>query len=184
MKTISENDVEKLAVALTGDPGVVDGMRKHRQETQFIYSLIQMRNAKGMNQREMAKKMGVSPSKLCRMEASADTDLSFGDIQAYVSALDMDMSILFDSPSLPASTRIKQHVVAVHALLQELCKISKQVGGGDDITRKIKAFYAEVLLNFLLGFEKSYSKLPFDEPLQFPAPRTTKKVRVARTVSR
>ena len=183
MKTTSENDVEKLAVALAGDPSVVDGMRKHRQETQFICCLTQMRNSKEISQREMAKKMGVSPSKLCRMEASADADLNFGDIQAYVCALDMDMSVLFNSPSLPAATRIKQHVITIHALLQELCKISEQVGKSDDITHKIKTFYAEVLFNFLLGFEKSYSKLPFDEPLRFPAPRTAKKKGVAKAVS-
>jgi len=169
MNTVCGNDVERMAVELTGDQGAVAGIRKHLLDTQLVWTLIQMRNASRMNQKQLAQKMGVSTSKVSRMEAVADDDLSFGDIRAYTKALGMDISIMFDSAGMPAAQRIKQHVLAIHDLLETLCEISKEVGGGDDISRKIKDFYGDVLFNLLLVFAKNYSSLPSCEPLQFPA---------------
>ena len=173
MSAVYESDVERMAVELTGDPRAVAGMRKHLQDTQLVWMLTQMRNTNRMNQKQLAQKMGVSTSKVSRMESVADDDLSFGDIRTYTKALGMDISIMFDSAGMPAAQRIKQHVLAIHELLQTLCEISKEVGGGDDISRKINEFYGDVLFNFLLGFVKNYSSLPSCEPLQFPAQDAT-----------
>jgi len=170
MKIKSECKVENMAAELTGDRDIVRRMDECRKATEFVWSLTQMRIANGLNQRQMAEKMGVSKSKLSRIEACADADLNFGDIQKYVAALGMDMSIMFDSADIPAAKRIRQHVLAVHSLLERLCDISRQVGATDDISRKIKEFYGEVLLNFVLGVDESHSKLPVGEPLQFTVP--------------
>jgi len=178
MEAKTYSDIEKMAVRLTDDPSIVEGMRKHHEATLLVWVLTSMRNANGLNQKQLAEKMGISTSKISRFEDTADDNLKFGDIRAYVKALGMNMSILFDSTTLPAAQRIKQHIFAVHALLEKLCEISKEAGESDEITRKIKEFYGDVLFNFLLGFEKNVSQLPTQEPLRFLAEETRNPVDV------
>lgn len=125
-----------------------------------------MRVEKKLSQRDLAKRMGVGPSKVCRMEACTDKDLNLGDVMLYSKALGVNMSVLFDDPALPAADRIKHHVFAVHDLLEQLMKLAHQVGGDDSICAKINQFYGEVLFNFMRGFGNCYSKLPGATPIR------------------
>jgi transcriptional regulator with XRE-family HTH domain len=155
-----------LAARLTGDPEAVVRVAAHQAETRFVWTLIAMRVAKKLSQRDLAKKMGVSPSKVCRMEAGSDQDLNLGDVMLYAKALGVSMSVLFDDPALPAAERIKHHVFAVHDLLEQLMELARHVGGDDTISAKIKQFYGEVLFNFMRGLGNCYSKLPGAIPVR------------------
>ena len=125
-----------------------------------------MRVEKKLSQRDLAKKMGVGPSKVCRMEACNDKELNLGDVMLYSKALGVNMSVLFDDPALPAADLIKHHVFAVQDLLEQLMKLAHTVGGDDTISAKIKQFYGEVLFNFMRGVGDSYSKLPGVRPIR------------------
>ncbi len=155
-----------LAASLTGDPEAAARVAAHQTETRFVRTLIDMRVEKKLSQRDLAKKMGVGPSKVCRLEACNDKELNLGDVMLYSKALGVNMSVLFDDPALPAADRIKHHVIAAHALLEQLRKLAHQVGGEDTISEKIKQFYGEVLLNFAIRFGDSYSKLPGATPIR------------------
>ena len=155
-----------LAASLTGDPEAAARVAAHQAETRFVRTLIDMRVEKKLTQRDLAKKMGVGPSKVCRLEACSDRDLNLGDVMLYSKALGVNMSVLFDDPSLPAADRIKHHVFAVHDLLEQLMKLAHQVGGDDSICAKIKQFYGEVLFNFMRGLGNCYSKLPGATPIR------------------
>lgn len=156
-----------LAASLTGDPEAAARVAAHQAETRFVRALIDMRIEKKLSQRDLAKKMGVGPSKVCRLESCSDKDLNLGDVFLYAKALGVTMSVMFDDPALPAADRIKHHVIAAHALLEQLRKLAHQVGGEDSISEKIKQFYGEVLLNFAIRFGDSYSKLPGATPIRF-----------------
>lgn len=110
--------------------------------------------------------MGVGPSKVCRREACNDKELNLGDVMLYSKALGVNMSVLFDDPSLLAADLIKHHVFSVHDLLEKLMKLAHTVGGDDTISGKIKQFYGEVLFNFTLGLGNSFSKLPGGSPIR------------------
>ena len=155
-----------LAASLTGDPEAVQRVAEHQTKTHFVRTLIDMRVAKKLSQRELAERMCVSASKVCRMEASSDESLNLGDVFLYLRALGMTMSVMFDDPALPAADRIKHHVFAVHDQLERLWELACQVGGDDEIPEKIKQFYGEVLFNFLVGLGDSYSKLPGTTPIR------------------
>ena len=43
--------------------------------------------------------------------------------------------------------------------LESLAALAKQIGGDDDISRKIHEFYGEVLMNFLMSYKDSYDKI-------------------------
>jgi len=175
MKNSILHEVAKMAAQLCDDPAAEQGVLDHAQRVRLISMLERMRIDQNLSQREMAKKMGYTPSRLCRMEASADADLKFGDILAYINALGMNMCLTFDSEQQPAAHRIKSHVAAIHKLLEELCALAKHVGQGDLLASKIKEFYGEVLFNFLLGYVKNYDALPESPPLQFPVEPVTAK---------
>ncbi len=164
-----------LAASLTGDPEAAARVSAHQAETRFVRTLIAMRIEKKLSQRDLAKTMGVAPSKVCRMEASADRDLNLGDVMLYTKFLGVNMSVLFDDPALPAADRIKHHVFAVHDLLEQLMKLAHQVGGDASICAKINQFYGEVLFNFMRGFGNSYSKLPGATPIRLDGTDTPPK---------
>ncbi len=155
-----------LAADLAGDPTAEARVEAHQNDTSFVRELTNMRVARKLTQRELAARMGVDPSKVCRIEASVDKDLNLGDVLMYAKALGVNMSVLFDDPALPASDRIKHHVIAVHGLLEQLRKLAHQVGGEDTISVKIKQFYGEVLFNFAIRFGDSYAKLPGANPIR------------------
>jgi transcriptional regulator with XRE-family HTH domain len=118
-----------------------------------------MRVGKGISQRDMAKSMGCTPSKISKLEAGNDSKLKWGDISAYLTALGMNMSIMFDDSALPAADRIKQCVFRAHELLEDLAKLAEEVGDDTEITDKIHQFYGEVLFNFVTRFGDSYKRL-------------------------
>ncbi len=170
-----DTSVAMLAADLAGDPEVKARVSAHQAETRFVRTLIDMRIEKKLSQRDLAKKMGVGPSKVCRMEAVADKELNLGDVMLYTKALGVNMSVLFDDPALPAADRIKHHVFAVHDLLEQLMKLAHQVGGDASICAKINQFYGEVLFNFMRGFGNCYSKLPGATPIRLDGADTPAK---------
>ena len=172
-----------LAASLTGDPEAAARVAAHQAETRFVRTLIDMRVEKKLSQRDLAKKMGVGPSKVCRMEACNDKELNLGDVMLYSKALGVNMSILFDDPALPAADLIKHHVFAVHDLLEKLMKLAHTVGGDDTLSGKIKQFYGEVLFNFTLGLGNSFSKLPGGSPIRLDGAEPTKSVSPAKSAS-
>jgi len=154
------DNVAKLAAGLAEDEEATKRVRVHAMGTRLIRMLIGLRIAKKLTQRQIAAKMGVHASKVCRMEAGNDDQLHWGDVIKYIGALGVNLSVLVDDPSLPAAERIKHHVLTVHALLEQLRTLAHKMGEGEEITTKIKQFYGEVLFNFVLRFRDSYGKLP------------------------
>jgi len=159
------NEVAKLAGGLAEDQAAADRVRAHELNTRLVGMLIGLRTGKGLSQRQIAGKMGVNPSKVCRMEAGSDDQLHWGDVLRYMRALGVNVSLLVDDPGLPAAARIKHHVLTAHALLEQLRALAQKTGEGDEITAKIKEFYGEVLLNFMLRFCDSYVRLPQAGPI-------------------
>jgi len=155
----------KLAADLAGDESAAKRVCEHDAHTRFVRMLIGLRVAKKLTQRQLAPKMGVSPSKVCRMEALRDDQLNWGDVVKYTNALGVNMSVLVDDPSLPAAERIKHHVLTTHTLLEQLRALTENTAEGEVLTAKIKEFYGDVLFTFLAGFSNSYSKLPQAAPI-------------------
>ena len=148
------------AAAFLGDDEQVRGLVEQEIEnSSIVNALLQLRLDKGVSQKQLAQTMGCDASKISRLEAGTDETLRIGDIRQYLSALDICMSIGFEDRSLPVAEQIKQHVFAIHAQLESLVEIAKEVDGDTDITDKIHQFYGEVLFNFLKRFTDSHSKL-------------------------
>lgn len=153
------NSAAEAAAFYAGDERFKKLVEEEMSQSEISYQLLQLRISKNVSQKELAKRMGCDPSKISRMESSSDLNLKIGDIKDFLSALDVDIKIVFEDKSIPAAEQIKNHVYAIHDQLDALVKIAKDVDGDDEIIDKIKIFYGEVLLNFLIRYKDSHQTL-------------------------
>lgn len=147
------------AAYLADDAAVKQKVDAEISASTLVSAMIRMRVGKGISQSEIAKAMGCTPSKISKLEAGNDSVLKWGDVCAYLSAIGMNLSLMFDDSSLPAAERIKQCVFRTHELLEDLAKLAEEVGDDTEITQKIYQFYGEVLFNFVTRFGDSYKRL-------------------------
>jgi transcriptional regulator with XRE-family HTH domain len=159
MNTTNFSNVAEAAAALAGSPEMQQRVEREIVESSLVSALMSFRVAKGITQEQVAKVMGCDSSKISRLESGNDRNLKWMDVVNYTEALNVDMCVLFEDPSLPAADRIKHHVFRIHGALESLAALAKQVGGDDEIAKKIHQFYGEVLLNFLTKYKQSHDKL-------------------------
>jgi transcriptional regulator with XRE-family HTH domain len=159
MNTKRYDTVEAMVLDTLGTDGV-DAMNQHSEAVKFIRGLVSFRNEKKITQRQLAKTMACSPSKVCRIEAGRDADLTLGDIETYACALGLSVHLALDDESLPAAARIKHHVFLIKDLLDSLAEIATKQNDDPGLVNKIHQFYGEVLFNFSMRFGDSYHKLP------------------------
>lgn len=151
--------IANLAAELAGDPAVENKVEVEIAFNAMVSRLLAMRVAQGVTQQQLAKAMGCNPSKVSRMESGNDSTLKWMDVVCYIGALNMDMHVSFEDPSLPAADRIKHCVSDISEHLEELTTLAAQVGGNDEIAKKIHQFSGEVLLNFLVRYMDHSAKL-------------------------
>ena len=151
--------VAEAAAALAENPKVKQSVEHEINCAGLIATLLELRVSKGLTQQQMAEAMGCDASKVSRMEAGHDFALKWADIVGYLGALNVGLHMVFEDPSLPAADRIKQHVFRIHDDLEKLAALAKQVGGEDEIAKKIHQFYGEVLINFLVRYKQNFNKL-------------------------
>jgi len=101
------------------------------------------------------------------MEAGSDQDLKLGDILGYLSALDMNLSMILADPTSPIADRIKHAVFQIDDLLQELRDLAAPYDD-DKINEGIDRFYHEVLFNFIKNFKSTYDEFRDRLQISFP----------------
>lgn len=153
------NGVAEAAAQLAGDPEVEKRVKQEIGRNTLVSLLLEMRVSKGLTQEDVAQAMGCDPSTVSRIESENDRALKWTDITGYAGALKVQMSVLFDDESLPASARIKQCVLKIDEDLKKLACLAEKVGGGDKIAQEINRFYKQVLFNFLVKFSENHDKV-------------------------
>ncbi|RNA65045.1 transcriptional regulator [Prosthecochloris sp. ZM_2] len=153
------NSVSEAADFYIEDPDIKSLIDTEIEQSKLASKLLELRLRKDISQRRLAELMGCDPSKISRMESGNGLNLKVGDVRDYLSALDIDMTIIFEDSSLPAAERIKNHVYAIHDQLKTLAQIANEIDGDQEIIEKIKIFYGEVLLNFLIRYNDSHQSL-------------------------
>jgi len=93
--------------------------------------------------------------------------LKLGDILGYLSALDMNLSMILSDPTSPIADRIKHAVFQIDDLLQELRDLAAPYDD-DKINEGIDRFYHEVLFNFIKNFKSTYDEFRDRSQISFP----------------
>ena len=117
----------KVAAAM-GAPEISDELVKEHQATSIADYLCNERNRQGLSQRDVARRMGVSASKICRIEDSYDRDLAYADIMSYASALGIEPTLVFENPNASVAERSEGLVYRIADLLQKLKKLVPESG--------------------------------------------------------
>ena len=138
----------KVAAAM-GTPEISDELVREHQATGIADYLCNERNRQGLSQRDIAKRMGVSASKICRIEDSYDRDLAYADILAYAAALGIEPTLVFEKPNASVAERSEGLVYRIADLLQKLKKLVPESGLRQDA---IDDFSGRVLFPVLRQF--------------------------------
>ena len=154
------NTASSVIAELCGNDAIVNDVEENISKTKFVSSLEEIRVRKGMTQKDVATKMGISVSKVSRFEASADDDLRIGDVKAYLQAIETDVSVALFDKSMPATNQIKHYVFEIERLLRHLTSIAKECGDDSSIVDGISRFRGEVLYNFIIKYVLSGKDFP------------------------
>jgi transcriptional regulator with XRE-family HTH domain len=160
----------EAAAFLAKKPEIASAVEQDIENSRLVTLLVDMRMAKNITQDQVAQSMRCDPSKISRMESCSDSYLRLNDIIGYTNALGVQVSVMFDDNSLPASARIKQCVMQIDRDLKKLLHIAQQQDGNQEITSKIGNFYQEVLFNFLVKYTENNVRLRNFIPLNQPSP--------------
>ena len=154
------NTASSVIAELCGNDAIVKDVEENISKTRFVSALEAIRTRKGMTQKDVATKMGISVSKVSRFEASADDDLRIGDVKAYLQAIETDVSVALFDKSMPATNQIKHYIFEIERLLRHLTTIAKECGDDSSIVDGISRFRGEVLYNFIIKYVLSGKDFP------------------------
>ena len=161
------HSVAEMAADILDDPSAKERVEKLITNRRLIEQLVLQRLLREKTQTEVAKHMGCHTSKISRMEAGSDQDLKLGDILGYLSALDMNLSMILSDPTSPIADRIKHAVFQIDDQLKELTGLAS-LSGDEQITSGIDRFYHEVLFNFIKNFKSTYDEFRDRLQISFP----------------
>ena len=113
-------DFAARAAAFLDDETIADEVVAAQNATKTARSLARERAKRGLSQKEVALRMGVSQSKVCRMEGAIDADLSYGDIESYAHALGLDVSLFYDAVNASKETRAANFANAIADMIDKL----------------------------------------------------------------
>ena len=86
-KSRKHRDVFTLAASLGYAPKAVAALRQKVADTDFTAMLEARRQAAGLTQAEVARRMGVTQSTVSRLESDRWQDLRLGELDAYLRAV-------------------------------------------------------------------------------------------------
>jgi len=135
----------KVATAM-GSPAMADELIEEHATTRIADYLNSERIRQGLSQRDVAKKMGVSASKICRIEDSYDRDLSCADIAAYAKVLGVELKIDFEPLFENKSQRSEWLVYQIDGLLT---KLKSYVADADVFQKAVDDFSGRALFPVL-----------------------------------
>ena len=136
-----EDYAAKVAEAM-GDISLQDELVSEHEATQIADYLNAERLRQGLSQRDVAKLMGVSASKICRIEDSYDKDLSYADISMYAKALGVHPVLEFEKTGTQTSEWTERLVLKIASLLDQLKTV---VVGSESFQHAIDDFSGKAL---------------------------------------
>lgn len=169
----TNSPIDAMLDELTDNPAEIKAdLERLRAESALVEALMARRREAGLSQRELAKRSGLAPAKVCRMESGDDASLKIGDVKQYLGGINCSMHILLDDESLPAAAKIKQSVISIGRELAKLAALAEQDPTDKLMIDGINRFRGEVLFNFLVRYAGTQSPIAIGQepPASVPSP--------------
>ena len=142
------------------DESFAKAFAERSAKTGLSRTLFVLRNKAGLTEREVGDRLGWSQSAVSKFERQEIDNIKFGDLERYLNALDMQMSISFFEKGNTVVDQVKCHVFETKHLLDRLATM---VGEDEKIAREVAKFFAEYFVNVINLYFDSASRLPRPE---------------------
>ena len=153
--------VSELLKNLPGNEQVAKLLEKEIKARKLVKLLFFLRCKENLSQKQLAQKMGCTQSRISKIEASLDEELTIKDIRDYAKALNLEIELNFNDASMKLVDRIKYHAFRIKGYLEQLSNLSKD---DEAIEAGVKKFYKEVFVNMNRIIAGSFSKFHKKEP--------------------
>ena len=140
------------------DAGFKEKAEQEIANRQISKFLVVLRCKHGLTQKQLAEKAGCTQSRVSKIEASYDTEISVKDMIDYGKALNLKLEIGYRNPSIKIVDLIKYHAGKINFYLNQLVELTKDKED-ESISEGIFNFFRETLVNVNALILKSYSKL-------------------------
>lgn len=164
--------VSEMVDTLSDSKSFKERFEKESAGKSLARALFRLRNAQGLTQGDLAKKMGVAQSAISRIEHSENDKIKLDILEAYVSALGYKISVNIH-PERNAVDWVKHHGLEMRKHLLQLAELGQ---GDSGIEEGVSGFFSEVAYNMLSFIEDSASRLK-----RVPKPRKTQTLEVTAT---
>jgi transcriptional regulator with XRE-family HTH domain len=125
-------------------------------KTRVAQQLVQIRIREGLTQAELAKKIGCTQSRISKIEAGHDEDITLGIIRDYVKATNGRISISCGKPMNHVEA-VKAHAFGIKRHLESLADIAQK---HDELHSHIQGFFGEAFFNILDILSKCQEQMP------------------------
>lgn len=124
--------------------------------TVVVRQLVSLRASAGMTQTDLAKKIGCTQSRISKIEASKDEDITLGVIRDYVQATETRIGIFCGKP-ISHVEAVKNHAFSIRRHLEALANIAPK---HDELEPRIQGFFGEAFFNILNILSECQDRIP------------------------
>ncbi len=125
-------------------------------QTVVIRQLVSLRASAGMTQTDLAKKIGCTQSRISKIEASKDEDITLGVIRDYVQATGARINLFCGKPVTHVEA-VKNHALSIRRHLEALANLARK---HDELEPHIENFFGEAFFNILNILSECQERLP------------------------
>ena len=146
---------------LTDDKSLVDELTEQIRRRSLMKHLVAHRVGSNLSQDDVAKKMDCTQSRISKLEATDDEDLRLGDIEQYLDALGLSLTMTIAKKHSNAVDQIKVHAFRIKQLLESLVSLVDDDDDDEAMADGIAKFACiEAPINLLKMVFDSVSHLP------------------------
>jgi transcriptional regulator with XRE-family HTH domain len=156
-KRTQHPSVSDMVRSLSEDPSFADEFLKRLSGRQLIKVLTVLRTRAGLSQQELAEKLHCTQSKVSKLESSNDTDLRFGDLLDYTSAVEHEMRLFLVPKGRTLLDEVQMHAYMIQRLLHCLIRLA---GSDGAMTKGVANFLEEAAWNLTKMAQTAAAALP------------------------
>lgn len=167
MKLIKDKTYQSTMAMVreTSSEEYADAFEAKLRRTQFVTWLSVQRNVKGFSQADVAKAIKCSQSKISKIEASEDAELSLGDVTSYLDALGYKLKMVVVPKEATLVDEVKYHAFSIKRIMDQLVNLAQ---GDATLARGVLQFIGEAALNIMRLLQRSVSQINVPQPSTAP----------------
>lgn len=143
----------------TTDPSFAKSFEDRLHSRRIVKDLVVLRAGRNLSQAAVAEKMGCSQSRISKLEASEDSELTLGDLARYADAIGFRLGIVLEPRKTTSVGRVKKLAFQIKDELDRLAGLAR---GDEKIARGVVEFFNEAFFNLVRMLQDSAKQVPCD----------------------